>query len=811
MPRLVFVWLLALLVMGCARSGKELPVTSWSMSVAGGPPTELTVPAHLEPALPEAASTYELRTTVHLPDDLRGKDLVFAIPAFRALGTLTANGIPAVALDESAFDRYRRSHPLRFRILAASTTTGHVDLVLTIQHRWIHSGWIDSVPIVADAAEGTPELVATDDFNRTAAIAAFATASFVALLYGCLAAALTGPRRRTFGLFAAGAILNLSYPALLLGITQPLLGVYEVPIGTWMLIVGAVCATYFAKAYFGLPPPHAAWRWFAILTGLAALLARDPFQAIRVMGPLVVIATMANTGMQFALVMKLRHERPRRKNLYLISLAWPMTSALGAPDFMGWMGWGEPFHGVRTACIGMTVISLLQAFALLRDHLGSLSHADSLNTELASRIDALEAKQQEVELLNDELRRQIAARSRQLVDSLAKTDGTMEMPRFVLLPGDVVENRYRIVRLLGEGGMGAVHEVERLVDGNHFAMKLLSVVNDPVARARFAREAQIAANVKHTNVVSLVDFDVAREGFLFLVMELVEGATLREVRKRALDVPWTLFVLAQVADGLDAIHAQGIVHRDLKPANVLISRGTDGRRPLVKITDFGVSSLIAEEIRSQSGLRAASPSADDLDLFPPIGFTEGGPTRRQSLTDPPIDGGDGVDKVDGVDGGDVSTLPGDPLEALTGGATREEPLVPKRAELSTPSHAQIDDQALTRPGIVFGTPNYMAAELVDGKATRAADIFSLGVIAFELMTLRRPFEECPLRAAIKKRTLLAAPPLLDVVPGLDPLVATLLDRALLHEALQRPTARELAEAFRSAGARGQAAARPNSL
>jgi serine/threonine protein kinase len=509
------------------------------------------------------------------------------------------------------------------------------------------------------------------------------------------------------------------------------------------------------------------------------------------MGPLVVVATMANTAMQLALLLKLRHERPRRKNLYLISLAWPITAALGAPDFNGWMGTFIPyFHGVRTACIGLTVISLFLAFALLRDHLRSLSHADKLNAELGSRIAALEATHKEVELLNDELRRQIAARSRQLVDSLAKTDGTMELPRFVLLPGDVVENRYRVVRLLGEGGMGSVHEVERLVDGNHFAMKLLSVVNDPVARARFAREAQIAANVKHTNVVSLVDFDVAREGFLFLVMELVEGATLREVRKRALDVPWTLFVLAQVADGLDAIHAQGIVHRDLKPANVLISRGSDGRRPLVKITDFGVSSLLAEELRSQSGLQAAEPSADDLDLLPAIGTRDEEPTRRQAQPDEtPVDLDD---------------------PPLTGGPTRKEALVPKRAEHSPrPSHVQIEEQALTRPGIVFGTPNYMAAELVDGKATRAADIFSLGVIAFELMTLRRPFEECPLRAAIKSRPLKAAPPMLEVVPGLDPKVASLLDRALLHQPLRRPTARELAEAFRAASAHG--AARASSL
>ena len=119
----------------------------------------------------------------------------------------------------------------------------------------------------------------------------------------------------------------------------------------------------------------------------------------------------------------------------------------------------------------------------------------------------------------------------------------------------MVENRYRVIKELGSGGMGTVYEVERVTDGKHFALKALAGGGDAQARARFAREAQIVANVNHPNVVSIVDVDVAKSGFIFLVMELVAAARRSTTCGAAhRDVPWTLGVLAQVAEGIDAIH-----------------------------------------------------------------------------------------------------------------------------------------------------------------------------------------------------------------------------------------------------------------
>src|SRR5438552_7418741 len=101
-------------------------------------------------------------------------------------------------------------------------------------------------------------------------------------------------------------------------------------------------------------------------------------------------------------------------------------------------------------------------------------------------------------------RADVAERARQLSEALLRLSGTLGRPAR-LTPGDVIEERYRLVRALGKGGMGEVHEVERLTDGRRFALKVLTGNIDRTALARFAREAQIAAQIDHLNVVTVRD------------------------------------------------------------------------------------------------------------------------------------------------------------------------------------------------------------------------------------------------------------------------------------------------------------------
>jgi serine/threonine-protein kinase len=139
--------------------------------------------------------------------------------------------------------------------------------------------------------------------------------------------------------------------------------------------------------------------------------------------------------------------------------------------------------------------------------------------------------------------------------------------------------------------MGTVYQVERLSDHKHLALKLSREVRG-MALARLAREAQIAARVHHANVVSIVDADVASQGFAYLVMEFVGRAHPGRVPGRA-RVRLVPGVLHQVLEGVQALHAEGVIHRDLKPNNILCP--TREQRPRVKITDFGISRWFESE------------------------------------------------------------------------------------------------------------------------------------------------------------------------------------------------------------------------
>ncbi len=189
-------------------------------------------------------------------------------------------------------------------------------------------------------------------------------------------------------------------------------------------------------------------------------------------------------------------------------------------------------------------------------------------------------------LLQKELGHQVAERSRELGALLAR-GGDGSGGALDLSAGARFDARYKIVRPLGEGGMGAVYEVERITDGQALALKVVTTVVTRAAALRFTREAEIGARLRHGNLVPIVDVGVAPNGAPFLVMELVRGSSLEERRVEFGKPAWAIPILRQVAEGLAALHAAGIVHRDLKPANILLSGAADA--PLARISDFGIS------------------------------------------------------------------------------------------------------------------------------------------------------------------------------------------------------------------------------
>lgn len=180
-----------------------------------------------------------------------------------------------------------------------------------------------------------------------------------------------------------------------------------------------------------------------------------------------------------------------------------------------------------------------------------------------------------------------------------------------LLAGQVISDRYRIVRPLGAGGMGLVYEAEHLAMARTVALKVIQTTDAPSAQLveRFEREVQISARLEHPNVVRLYDCGTLQEGSPYLVMERLHGEDLasRMERVQRLGAAEAVAIATGLLRGLEAVHAEGIIHRDLKPANVMLCDGPQNAR-VVKLLDFGIA-LLSEEARvSKLGSVVGTPS-----------------------------------------------------------------------------------------------------------------------------------------------------------------------------------------------------------
>jgi serine/threonine-protein kinase len=178
------------------------------------------------------------------------------------------------------------------------------------------------------------------------------------------------------------------------------------------------------------------------------------------------------------------------------------------------------------------------------------------------------------------------------------------------LVGTVIDGRYEVLSVIGEGGMGTVYQVRHKALGKRFALKALrkDLAADGEIAARFIQEARTAAAVSHPGLVEITDFGRLESGQVYFVMELLEGQSLASLLRGGGPLPAArgLDIVRQLVHALKAAHDSAIVHRDLKPDNIHISKG-DGERDLVKIVDFGLAKVIGSSKLTRSGMVFGTP------------------------------------------------------------------------------------------------------------------------------------------------------------------------------------------------------------
>jgi Protein kinase domain len=691
---LLLILLVALASCACKRADQVIELTHWTLVSPSGARRAVTVPVQFSAGDMDAAGNVELETTLEVPPTWRSGPLTLALPWFVGDAKLEAAGadLPATTVSMT----YAWSLP------AAASGNAAVPLRLRLDAR--ATPGLASKPRLSATTGGDALFRESRAFNFFTALIALTLGGFLALLYALLF--LLDRSRRAHGWFVLQSLTVLPVAGLQAGVLLGLMP-WTIQVTAYGAVVGTVAAEGFARAYFRRPPLPRAWIAGLALLGVVSATARTTEARSAVEATTAFLATASAT---WQIVMDLRELRRGRDPIPAATLAasWIVILVCFVPDVFAVLRLPDFAVGFRGASVGVTLYALGQVVILSRDHVRSLREAED-------RVKELETQRGEVDALNDELRRQVAERSRELTEALARSEGSLAPA--ALEVGDVFDGRYRVSRALGRGGMGAVYEVERARDGKKLALKVVTAALQAKQAARFAREAEIGARLQHENLVAIVDVGIAAGATPFLVMELVRGGSLEEKRARFGDAAWARPIVRQIAAGLAELHANRIVHRDLKPGNVLLVENGGASPPVAKISDFGISRFGA------------------------------------------ID-----------DSGDVDD----------------------RSANAHPGAAHSSPRDLTETGALMGTPVYMPPEAWFGPARHpSADVFSLGVLAYEALTGRSPFAVPPV-LLVRARQPIPTPAPLD---GIDAMVASLVLACLRVEPSERPRAKEVAEAL----------------
>ena len=404
------------------------------------------------------------------------------------------------------------------------------------------------------------------------------------------------------------------------------------------------------------------------------------------------------------------------------------------------------------------------------------------------------------------------------------------------LTGEVLDQKYRIEKELGKGGMGSVYLATHLGTGRPVAVKVITpqfMMNDEFVE-RFRREAKAAGRLHHPNVVNVTDFGFAHvDGarIAYLVMEYLDGCTLAEVlaEESQLPIDWVVDIIEQTSSAIDEAHQQGIIHRDLKPDNIWLE---PNRRSgyTVKVLDFGLAKLGDVKLADAAeGAPSATASASDIKKLFRDSKTVTGQPRKTEVFEAKTytqtaDASETATQIQHAPAGEDATLIlGERAQinasAASESATQVLPLessetatqiqpapVSEEEQTRVFEHTTAENLArqtvpadgLTRVGSILGTPVYMSPEqCLSEPLDPRSDIYSLGVIAYQMVAGEPPFTGPPYEL-MRLHIEAPPPPLKEKRRKVPKKMAALVMSALAKNPVDRPaTAAGFASALRA--------------
>lgn len=590
-----------LFLLGGCQDEPRLEVRRWSL-VSDSGPKFVQLPEHLSGALLNRDGFFELRSEVELPTPWRGQGVSFGIPFLHATTQLEVNGEPVPLLSLQARGDYRTALPQVYWIGPALTSTGKLALLLRVSARTPWATWLDTVPRLSLSPRGDASLRAMHAWTLGAGYLGLCACILVALSNLLLFRWTREPMNAGIAItFACAAY----YPAFWLGITQGSLGVHDV-YGLGISLVG-LCLATMSVTMMVQGRPFRVRDTLTVFGVMAMLLspAINPNHGLYA-GTAILIVCVGSVAVVYIRLLRAGHRQQVKSHFNVARLGLIGALLVAVPDILFFVGLGRVTGGWRTGNLGIAAGAFGSVLSYSLQYFEAYKDGIRLRSSLEERMKALNDRTKEVQALNVELRRQLAANATELAAALVEASKIRN--EHVVQVGDLVDGRYRVVHVLGHGAMGCVYSVVRIADEQAFAMKVILGSHNPVVMARFAREAESALKVESSSVVAVRDVGTTSEGLFFLVMDLMIGPCLADESSRFGEIPWALRILDQIAEGLEAIHDSGVVHRDIKPRNVLLSYEQDALHPQARIVDFGVSALRWDETTQRDGDQPNKPN-----------------------------------------------------------------------------------------------------------------------------------------------------------------------------------------------------------